>query len=141
MPDTTAYRFPETFVHLGDDGSARPLPVTESFWPDLVSGRLGLGPGRLVSFLEFDADWSVWEVHPRGEELVCLFSGAMDLLLQGPAPPDGPGDGRAGRRAVPLREPGDFLVVPRGTWHSARVHRPSRALFVTAGEGTEHRPA
>jgi len=32
--------------------------------------------------------------------------------------------------------PGDFVVVPRRVWHAAKVHRPSRLLFITPGEGT-----
>ena len=33
------------------------------------------------------------------------------------------------------------VVVPRGVWHTAKVFRPSRMLFITMGAGTEHRPA
>ena len=43
-------------------------------------------------------------------------------------------------KTVELREPGAFVVVPRGTWHTATVHAPSAGLFITAGEGTQHRP-
>jgi hypothetical protein len=44
---SSAFRFPDTFVHLGDGGSAVPLKVTESFWPDLMAGKLAdLGPLR-----------------------------------------------------------------------------------------------
>jgi mannose-6-phosphate isomerase-like protein (cupin superfamily) len=126
-----SFRLLDTFVHLGPDGSVVPLPVTESFWADLTGGAFAhLGPGRLVSFYTFAADWDSWEIHPHGDELVCLFSGAMDFELEAPA----------GRRVVELREPGSFLVVPRSTWHTARVLEPSRALFVTAGQGTRHRP-
>jgi hypothetical protein len=32
-------------------------------------------------------------------------------------------------------------VILRGTWHSVRVLAPSEAIFITCGEGTEHRPA
>jgi len=31
-------------------------------------------------------------------------------------------------------------LVPRGVWHTARLFAPSRLLFVTRGEGLEHRP-
>ena len=132
MASESAFRFPETFVHLGHDGSAVPLQVTETFWPDLVAGKYDhLGPGRLVTFFEFESDWDTWEMHPQGEELVCLFSGSMDFVLERPE----------GNVRVELREPGAFLLVPRGTWHTARVHAPSRALLVTPGEGTQHRSA
>ena len=124
-------RFPDSFVHLGA-ASAVPLEVNETFWPDLASGKFAdLGPGRLVSFYEFEGDWDSWEIHPAGEELVCLFSGSADLILEQP-------DGNV---AVELWGPGAFAVVPRGTWHTVRAHERSKALFVTAGEGTEQRPA
>ena len=32
------------------------------------------------------------------------------------------------------------VVVPRGEWHTARVLEPSEAVFVTRGDGTQHRP-
>lgn len=129
-PSRSAYRFPDTFVHLGHDDRAVPIEVTESFWPDLISGRLDLGPGRLVSFMEFDGDWDSWEAHPAGEELVCLFSGHMEFRL----------DEHGGERRIALREPGDFVLVPRDTWHTADVPAKSRALFITAGAGTKNRP-
>lgn len=132
MPDTpTAYRFPSTYVHLGHDDRATPIEVTESFWPDLMAGKLdSLGEGRLVTFYEFSESWDSWEAHPAGEELVCLISGRMALILEQ--------DGQEVR--VELAEPGAFTLVPRGAWHTADVLEPSRALFVTAGAGTTHRP-
>ncbi len=32
-----------------------------------------------------------------------------------------------------------FVVVPKNTWHTAKVHAPTMMLFVTPGEGTENR--
>jgi hypothetical protein len=40
---------------------------------------------------------------------------------------------------VELR-PGEAVVNPRNVWHTATVHEPGDALFVTPGRGTEHRP-
>lgn len=39
-----------------------------------------------------------------------------------------------------LSEAGAYVVVPRGTWHTARVHKAARMLFITPGEGTITRP-
>jgi quercetin dioxygenase-like cupin family protein len=36
---------------------------------------------------------------------------------------------------------GRLLVIPRGVWHSAKVSQPARLLAITAGHGTQHRPA
>ena len=131
MSEPAAFRFPHTFVHLGEH-DAVPLEVTESFWPDLMSGKLAhLGPGRLVSYYHFTEDWDAWERHPAGDELVVLVSGAVDFVLELPE----------GHRTLELRGPGAFVIVPAGAWHTARVREPSVGLFVTDGEGTEHRPA
>lgn len=48
-------------------------------------------------------------------------------------------DEPGGRRTLELRERG-AVIVPRGVWHTAHVHRPSEALFITPGEGTENKP-
>jgi mannose-6-phosphate isomerase-like protein (cupin superfamily) len=123
-------RLDTTWIHLGPDGTSVPLPVTEQIWEQLASGAFDhLGPGRLVSQVSFDADWLTWEMHPAGEEIVCLVSGAVDLVL----------DGEAGRRTVSLRRAGSFVIVPRGTWHTADVIAPSAMLFITPGDGTQHR--
>jgi hypothetical protein len=45
-------------------------------------------------------------------------------------------DGRCG--TLPLRGRGAVLV-PRGTWHYAKVHDPCEMWFVTYGAGTRHR--
>jgi mannose-6-phosphate isomerase-like protein (cupin superfamily) len=116
------------FVHLPDGPGATLLEVTPDFWRKLEA-RSDLAGGRLVSAYRFDADWTSWERHPEGDELVFLLSGAMDFVVE-----DG---GR--ERTVALRGRA-ALVVPRGLWHTARVLEPSEALFVTRGDGTEHRP-
>lgn len=122
----------ETFVHLGHAGTATPLEVNESFWADLTSGKFdALGGGRLVSSFAFEDDWDAWERHPAGDELVFLVSGDLEFVLELPGGP----------ASVRLQRPGACAVVPRDTWHTARVHAPSHAIFVTDGEGTEHRPA
>ncbi len=120
-----------TYIHLGPDGTSVPLAVTESFWADLGSGRFDpLGPGRLVSQFGCTESWASWEMHPHGEELVVLVGGSVDLIVSA--------DGE--ESCVPLRSPGAFAIVPRGAWHTADVHEPCTMLFVTSGEGTEHKP-
>ena len=37
---------------------------------------------------------------------------------------------------IRMTEPGTFVIVPRNTWHTARVRRPSIMMFITPGEGT-----
>lgn len=37
---------------------------------------------ELISCYEFEPDWSSWEVHPHGDEIVLLISGDVAFLLQ-----------------------------------------------------------
>ena len=41
---------------------------------------------------------------------------------------------------VQLNTPGEFVMVPRGVWHTARIATRASMLFITPGEGTENRP-
>ncbi|MFN3231593.1 MAG: cupin domain-containing protein [Alphaproteobacteria bacterium] len=118
----------ETYLHLTDGPEVIELPVTDTFWQELPT-RDDLGGGRLVSAYVFTEDWGSWEMHPAGEEVVCMLSGAADMHLEEPA----------GVRVVELRGSG-AVIVPRGVWHTAKVHEPSHMLFITRGEGTEIRP-
>jgi mannose-6-phosphate isomerase-like protein (cupin superfamily) len=117
-----------TYVHLSDGPDAKLAPVTPDFWRTL-DGNPELRGGRLVTAHRFTEDWPHWEMHPAGEELVVLVAGSLDLELEDP---------RGERRLLPLRGRGAVLI-PRGTWHWARVHEPSEMWFVTYGEGTQHR--
>lgn len=124
------FNIANTYVALENGGHARPLPVDENFWPALIGGRLGR-VDRLLSCLSFDKDWSAWERHPAGEEFVCLLEGEVELHLE---KEDGTQD------KIVLDRPGSFVLVPPNTWHTAKVRRPAKMLFVTAGEGTNNRP-
>lgn len=85
--------------------------------------------GRLV-FLDTQASsWDSWERHPAGEEMVVLVSGRVDLFQEI--------DGEV--RRVELT-PGTAVVNPPGVWHTADVHEPGQAIFITPGRGTETRP-
>lgn len=121
-----------TYLRLRAGASVEALAVDDSFWERIAAGGLGTFHHEyLVSCHAFESDWAVWEMHPHGDEVVCLLDGAVTFVLEG--------DG--GERTVALRSAGDFLVVPAGTWHTARAAVPARVLFITAGEGTQHRPA
>jgi mannose-6-phosphate isomerase-like protein (cupin superfamily) len=119
-----------TCLRLRPDASIEQLNVDDGFWERLVNGRLGdFHHEYLVTLHDFDSDWTSWEVHPNGDEIVCLLDGAATLILEYDD----------GERTVDLTGNGTFVLVPRGTWHTARVAKSARMLFITAGEGTEHR--
>ncbi len=117
-----------TFAVLQPDQSVELVPVTPTVYEEL-DRRFEQFKGRvLVSLYAFDADWGSWERHPAGDELVCLLEGQATFELEG-------------RESVHLEKPGTYVVVPRGVWHTAHTTVPTRMLFITPGEGTEHRPA
>jgi mannose-6-phosphate isomerase-like protein (cupin superfamily) len=121
-----------TYLRVRSDGSIEPLPVDEGFWERLASGALGsFRDEYLVSCHTFDTDWPVWEMHPNGDEIVCLLSGSVTFVLER----------EGGEEAVRLTRSGAYVIVPKGTWHTAKVGSAARMLFITAGEGTQHRKA
>ena len=118
----------ETYVALDDACHARPLPLTPDFWDALRNGRLG-PMSRMISFSSFSTDWSTWEKHPAGEEVVMLLDGSVELVLEQ----------ADGETRVVLDRAGQFVLVPADTWHTAKVREPARMLFVTPGRGTQNR--
>lgn len=124
----TAFDLSQTYVQLDDGPSAVAIEVDERFWEEIET-RPALHGERLVGTFYNAADWDVWEMHPAGDEVVCLLSGAIDVVLEE----------ADGERTIELR-PGDTCIVRRGVWHSAVVHTPGDTLHITRGSGTRHRP-
>lgn len=85
--------------------------------------------GRLVAIHTFSEPWTSWEVHPLGDELVVCLSGSLVLHQEI--------DGEVVTTAL---EPYQAAINPPGVWHTADADGPTTVLFITAGEGTEHRP-
>ncbi len=104
------------------------MEVDDEFW-QTIDRRPELQGGRLVGTFHNARDWDIWEMHPAGDEVVCLLSGAVDVVLDEPD----------GERVVEL-EAGRTCIIPRGVWHRAIVREPGDTLHVTRGEGTQHRP-
>ena len=114
---------------LSPDGTSTVLPVTPTFFEDLGKAFGDFAGRVLVSRFDFDEPWPTWEMHPKADEFVYLLSGDVELLVKAP-----------GEGAVTIRvsEPGRYVIVPRGHWHTARPLAPTSMLFVTAGEGTQN---
>lgn len=122
----------DTYLHFRDGGRVDPVPVSEAFWGELAAGKLPeLDQGRLMTGFTFSEPWTMWERHPAGEELVMLLEGVATLVLEE--------DGQ--ERTVELSQPGSYVLVPQGVWHTARTDVQTTMLFLTPGTGTEHRPA
>jgi quercetin dioxygenase-like cupin family protein len=122
-------RFP---IHLGLGAKAVPQPEFTGFeWYGAYEDRHGAdgAEGRLVSLYTFTEDWTSWERHPAGDEVVVCLAGEITLFQELPE----------GTVPVTLRA-GEYVVNPPGIWHTADVSGEATALFITAGMGTENRP-
>lgn len=129
MTEVTTFDLRKTYVTLDAKGKAKRIDVTEDFWASLGDGRRRLD-GYLITVSDIRNDMPHWEMHPNGDEVLYLLSGKLDILIEQ--------DGREQR--VPLRPEDPGLVVPAGAWHRAVAVEPGWMMFVTWGEGTEHRP-
>jgi mannose-6-phosphate isomerase-like protein (cupin superfamily) len=127
-PTQPAFDLIRTYVQLEDGPGAVPVAVGDDFW-EKSDSPVALDEGRLVCAFHNTNDWPTWEMHPAGDEIVYLLSGAIDLVLQEPD----------GERIIALRDRA-ACIVPRGVWHRGIVRMPSDVLHITRGAGTQHRP-
>jgi mannose-6-phosphate isomerase-like protein (cupin superfamily) len=130
MTSQPPHNLQSSHLRLRPDASIEELAVDETFCPRLMRGELGdFRNEYLVTTFSCQRDWPSWERHPNGDELVCLLSGEATMILETPG----------GNTEVTLAKAGDYAFVPRGVWHTAHMQVPTLMLFITAGEGTEHR--
>lgn len=118
----------ERFAVLSPRMRVETVAVTPALYEVLDSRFDGFRSHALVALYAFDADWNNWERHPHGDEIVILLSGAAEMILRR----------KDGDDRIRLEVPEQYVVIPRNTWHTARVLAPARMLFITPGEGTEH---
>jgi mannose-6-phosphate isomerase-like protein (cupin superfamily) len=127
------------YLLLESEGAAVLLPGGRPFWDQLMSGNpadpgirrlMESEQGRLLSALTMDADWTNWEMHPAGDEVLFMLEGEANFHLEY----------ADGVRKIELVA-GRLLVVPEGVWHTAKVRKPARLLAITPGRGTQHRSA
>jgi mannose-6-phosphate isomerase-like protein (cupin superfamily) len=107
-------------------GDASLKGVSPTFYEEL--DEFGDFKGHLlVQTFSFDEPWGVWEMHPVGDEFVYLVSGDTDFQVK-----------RPGEEPKTLRvsQPGSYVMVPKGAWHTATPHAPTTMVFVTPGAGT-----
>lgn len=120
-------------IHLGLGATAQAQPpFTGMEWYEEYGRRTASdgAEGRLVSMHSFSESWDSWEMHPKGHEVVICTAGSIALTQEYP-------DGRVEQVTL---HPGDYAINDPGVWHTADVESEATALFITAGEGTEHRP-
>ncbi len=128
-----AHDLAERPIHLGLGATAKVQPpFTGMDWYADYGRRNGADgtEGRLVSMHSFSESWDSWEMHPKGHEVVVCTAGEIILTQEYP-------DGRVERVMLGA---GEYAINEPGVWHTADVTGQATAMFITAGEGTEHRP-
>ncbi|MEZ5382488.1 MAG: cupin domain-containing protein [Microthrixaceae bacterium] len=69
------------------------------------------------------------EMHPDGDEVLIMVSGAIDVDLELDA----------GAETVRV-DPGQALIVPQGVWHLIRLVEPGQLVNITPGPRGDYRP-
>ncbi|RNJ64341.1 MAG: cupin [Porphyrobacter sp. IPPAS B-1204] len=129
----SAPRLEERFIHLGPGARAVEQPPFDGMaWYEGYDARHGAdgAEGRRVSQYTFTESWTSWEMHPAGAEVVICTHGAIVLVQEHPG----------GRQDTVTLEAGEYAINPPGVWHTADVMKEATAIFITPGEGTQHRP-
>lgn len=120
-------------VHLGQGACAvkEPQFTGDLSWYEAYVERHAVdgAEGRLVSQHVFTEPWTMWEMHPAGDEVVLCTKGTITLLQEMP---------EGAHNRIVLQE-GEYAINPPGVWHTADVEQEATALFITAGQGTEHK--
>lgn len=126
------FELASNYLRMRPDASVEVMPVDDTFWPRLMSGQMGDFKNEfLICHLSFTEDWPTWEIHPNGDEIVFLVSGTAEFYLESP-------EGEVS--SLVLNQPGHYVFVPQGHWHTAKISQPTSMVFFTPGEGTENRP-
>lgn len=119
---SSAFDLYKSYINLAPTGDAKLI--------DNVPGPSPNVEGVLVGLFHMIEDPPIsGEMHPDGDEILFLWSGAMDVVLE-----------RDGEEVVTSLSPGEAFVVPRGVWHRTVVREPSDLLNLTMGH-SQHRPA
>lgn len=131
MAGTKLSTFP---IHLGLGATAEAEPEFTGAieWYGAYAQRhSGDGAeGRLVTMHSFSDSWDVWEMHPVGSEVVLCVAGTMTLIQE-----------IDGTEVATTVTAGEYAINEPGVWHTADMADGDEAtvLFITAGEGTDHR--
>lgn len=125
----------ETPIHLGSVNDAEsPAIALNNFGFDgpsfeaYIGKHCAQGPGRLVMVETTPRDWSHWECHTLGDELVIVLEGKGSFIQES----------QDGEIVLPVVA-GSTIINPAGVWHTADVSESLRAIYITPCKGTEHR--
>ncbi|MBC3868828.1 cupin domain-containing protein [Undibacterium oligocarboniphilum] len=122
-------RLDKEFIVLDHSLCAHTAVVGPTLYEDLDVRFDGFKSCLLIAEYAFDEDWSTWECHPHGDEILYLLSGAAEIHFLA--------EGRIQKQS--LVQPGNAMIVRQTCWHTAKVLQgPCRILFVTPGENTNN---
>jgi mannose-6-phosphate isomerase-like protein (cupin superfamily) len=125
---STAFELDCTYVQLRDGPAAVLVPVGSDFW-ERIGERTELHDGRLLMVTHQTGQWTHWEMHPAGDEVLYLLSGKMDVILQ-----------NNNSQEIVSLSGGKAVIVPAGSWHTVKIYSPGDLLSITRGAGTQVRP-
>lgn len=125
-------KFHPIHLGLGATASIEPEFTGSAGWFEDYGARHEAdgAEGRLVCMFSFNRPWEMWEMHPRGSEVVLCTAGRITLHQEH----------ADGSKDTLVLGPGDFAINAPGTWHAADVDGDASAVFITSGLGTTHRP-
>jgi len=128
LPEPTPVPFAGQRANIARDGTISVVPAAPGP-PQRIDGyTIGAIPDLR------GASPHAGEVHPDGDEVLYVVSGAVEVILD-----DGDETGAGEETAVLLRA-GDAYVVPRGVWHVLQTVEPAYLVHVTPGPSGGHRP-
>jgi quercetin dioxygenase-like cupin family protein len=134
---TGPFDLSRTPIHLGSRvDAADPAVPLEGFGFDgpafesYVARHCAPGaPGRLIMVGTTPRNWSAWECHPEGDEIVIVLEGRAVFMQD-----------LDGQLVTAPVGPGSTMINPAGVWHTADVEAPMKAIYITPCPGTKHRP-
>jgi mannose-6-phosphate isomerase-like protein (cupin superfamily) len=124
----TAFDLEQTYLFIDGAGGLAAQAVGPTFWAEIASNPNAAG--TMISAGAGAGDWTTWEMHPAGAEVLVILEGAPRIWLEHP-------DGRL--EAISANA-GATVIVPKGAWHRVECEGPHKILYVTYGAGTAHRP-
>jgi mannose-6-phosphate isomerase-like protein (cupin superfamily) len=105
------------------DGRARIVDQVAGRPPQRIDG-LTIGAPHIAGDPPHDG-----EMHPDGDEVLYLVSGAVTVILEL----------SGGNVHVDLGA-GDAIVVPQGVWHQITIREPGQIIHITPGPNGDARP-
>ena len=120
-------------IHLGPGGTATAIEDFDWSEERLAAydreTRADGADGRMVMMFHMAGEWTTWERHPLGAEVVIACTGTHRFVQELDE----------GDHVVELTA-GQALVNPPGVWHTADSGDGGWIVAITPGLGTEHRP-